>query len=244
MVSLANIRASITERGTAATFGDLAYRAVRRVADVHVLRAMTLTPQSLADASSLAAAPELRWGFLDAPALLELATRGGDVDMDLPFVHEAMQRGDRCFAALDGDVLASAGWYSTLPTPVADGLDLWFAPDWAYMYKGYTAHAYRGRRLHGIGMARAMAAYVDEGYRGLISYVDAANIASLKSCARLGYVTFGTALAVRVGDRWWTHATKDCADYRFELRPANAGRGRTAPAAERSRNQRAASMAG
>ena len=194
-----------------------AYRAARKLADAHIDRAMALTPDSLKDPSVLEAEPGLTWGFLDAETLHRAMAHATDLDIDEAFVREALARGDRCYGAMDGDVLASSGWYSTRPTPFIDDLDLVFAEGWAYMYKGYTAHSHRGRRLHGIGMARAMDAYVREGYRGLVSYVDAANDASLKSCARLGYRTFGTLLAAKVGGHWITHATPGCAPYGLRL---------------------------
>lgn len=178
---------------------------------------MALTPDSLEDPSVLHGEPGLTWGFLDAETLHRAMAHATDLDIDEAFVREALGRGDRCYGAMDGDILASSGWYSTRPTPFVDDLDLVFADGWAYMYKGYTAHSHRGRRLHGIGMARAMDAYVREGYRGLVSYVDAANDASLKSCARLGYRTFGTLLAANVGGRWITYATPGCAPYGLRL---------------------------
>src|SRR5690606_1757131 len=89
---------------------------------------------------------------------------------------------------------------------------------WVYMYKGYTLPEYRGRRLHGLGMARAMRAYVEEGKHGLVSYVDVMNEASLKSCRRMGYRELGLLFGTKVAGRWVTHAAKGCEPYGLSLR--------------------------
>ncbi|MBA3540748.1 MAG: GNAT family acetyltransferase [Deltaproteobacteria bacterium] len=216
MLTIDSLVKSVKERGIKTTFGDLAYRAAKKVTDVRVLAAMSLMPEHI-DRSFLTAEPDLQWGFLDGETLQRALSHVSDSDMDQTFVRSAIGGGDRCYGALDGDILASYGWYATKPTEVTEGLELRFSDQWAYMYKGYTPKAYRGRRLHGIGMARAMMAFVDEGYKGLVSYVDAANEASLKSCARLGYQTFGTLMAAQVRSSWLTHATRGCEPYQIQL---------------------------
>ena len=51
-------------------------------------------------------------------------------------------------------------------------------------------------RLHGIGMGRALLAMAYRGIDALLSDVDWANHASLKSCRRLGYDFLGNLYAV------------------------------------------------
>ncbi len=136
------------------------------------------------------------------------------------FTHEALTRGDRCYAILDGDRLASYGWYATQPLVVAFGLYLHFDPAYAYMHTGYTNPDYRGQRLHGIGMARALEALTDEGSRGLVSCVDTDNLRSLRSCDRMGYRRFGVLRVLGKGARAWSHASAGCAEYGFKLSPS------------------------
>jgi hypothetical protein len=115
----------------------------------------------------------------------------------------------------DGDALASYGWYSEKPSPIDDHFVLHFDPAYTYMYKGYTLPAYRGRRLHAVGMCRALRAFAGESKTGLISYVEANNFASLRSVARMGYRVFGNVYLLRAANRAFTFATRSCRNYGF-----------------------------
>jgi hypothetical protein len=85
-----------------------------------------------------------------------------------------------------------------------------------YMYKGYTLKSHRGKRLHGIGMCRALYAYTEQGYRGLISYVKSTNFESLRSTQRMGYRIFGDVyIAETIRPLSW--ATPGCAAYKFRV---------------------------
>jgi L-amino acid N-acyltransferase YncA len=91
------------------------------------------------------------------------------------------------------------------------------------MYKGYTHTRHRGRRLHAVGMTRALESYLARGYKGFVSYVEASNFSSLKSCYRMGYVNFGTIVALRVFNRYFLYANKGCRRYGFRLVEREAG---------------------
>jgi hypothetical protein len=90
------------------------------------------------------------------------------------------------------------------------------------MYKGYTHPKYRGRRLHAIGMTRALQAYQERAYKGLISYVESNNYSSLKSVYRMGYVDFGRIYVARIFGRYYLWATPGCRAFGFELRSGPA----------------------
>lgn len=220
-MDIQSIKDSMAKRGVTATIGDLAYRAANKMTDVRVLCGMALTMDTV-DPSFLEESAGMTWGFLSEEQLEASLGQGTEKDMDRDFIRQAIAKGDRCYGALDGDRIAAYGWYSTRPTTVTDGLVLRFDQAWAYMYKGYTLPEYRGRRLHGLAMARAMRAYVEEGKKGLVSYVDASNEASLKSCRRMGYREMGLLLGALVAGRWMTHATGGCAAYGLALEPAAA----------------------
>lgn len=220
-MDIQSIKDSMTKRGVVPTFGDLAYRAANKVTDVRVLCGMALTMDTV-DPSFLEESAGMTWGFLSQEQIEASLGRGTEEDMDLDFIRQAIAKGDRCYGAIDGDRIAAYGWYSTRPTAVTDGLVLRFDEQWAYMYKGYTLPEYRGRRLHGLAMARAMRAYVEEGKKGLVSYVDASNEASLKSCRRMGYREMGLLLGALVAGRWVTHATRGCEAYGLALEPVAA----------------------
>jgi hypothetical protein len=221
-MNIKQVRDTATRFGLQAAAADIAYRAARRVTEVTVLQGVTLTilgvePKFLSDDAGC------RWAFLDRDALHGALRRGNALGMDAAFIDAALGRGDRCYGALDGDDLVAYGWYSNRPTPVtsiADDMVLHFDPAYAYMYKGYTLPEHRGRRLHGIGMARALAAYVQEGARGLVSIVDAGNFASLASCYRLGYRAVGLIFHTRVAGKDFTFATHGCEEYGLRLEPA------------------------
>ncbi len=213
---------------TAARFGinaaaeDIACRAASKIAEVKILKGISLTMESV-DPAFLAEDAGYRWGFLDAAALHGALVRGAPLPMDAAFVDEAILAGDRCYGALDGDTIVAYGWYSSRPTAVtaiADDVILHFDRSYSYMYRGYTVPEYRGKRLHGIGMARAMEALVQSGSAGLVSVVDSGNFASLASCYRLGYRSFGQIFVARVAGRCFTHETRGCEAYDLRLEQA------------------------
>lgn len=151
-----------------------------------VLQVVTITPADL-DRSFLALAAPLDGAFATAGQLIDAVRFDPHMEMDAAFIEAAFARGDRCYAIWDGPELASYGWYSSRPTDIGDGLYLHFDAAYTYMYKGWTKPSYRGRRLHGIGMARALVDLAGMGSRGLVSYVDRTNTASLRSVYRIGY---------------------------------------------------------
>jgi hypothetical protein len=202
--------------GPAAALHDLQMRAVNRAVSFQILKGMTAV---LSDIDrSLLEAPGLESRFATREELLAALARPEIAEeMSAEFVESALERGDECFALFDGDALVSFGWYSTQPTAIADDLRLHFDPAWVYMYKGYTVPAYRGQRLHGIGMSMALAACTERGARGLISYVRSNNFQSLRSIHRMGYRIFGDVFALRARGRVLTWATPGCQPYGFRL---------------------------
>src|SRR5207245_9154983 len=100
-------------------------------------------------------------------------------------------RGDARYGLLEADRLASYGWYAHAPTKISDDLRLHFDRAYVYRYKGLTLEPYRGRRFHAITMARTLDEWRARGYRGMLAYVDANTLSSLKSVSRLWYVRLG-----------------------------------------------------
>jgi hypothetical protein len=213
-------RKIIHTHGVVAAVHDLAYRVAHRLTDLMVFDGMKLTLETV-DRSFLEG-DRSGWGFLDRDTLLACVGAPRSLDMSEAFIEQATTRRDRCYGLLIGDELASYGWYATQPTPVTDELLLHFDPSYAYMYKGYTRTVHRGKRLHGIGMARALAALTAEGQKGLVSYVESNNFASLRSCHRLGYQDFGRLFATRTNGRYRTYATAGCEVYDFRVEPVSA----------------------
>lgn len=218
-MNIQQIRETVRKHGFQMAAQDIACRAANRVAQVSLLHGVSLDMETV-DPKFLADDAGLEWGFLDRATLERALANGGAEGMDAAFVGGALAKGDRCYGALVGETVVSYGWYSSRPTAVTaidDDAILCFDAAYAYMYRGYTLPAYRGKRLHGIGMARAMKALVDEGQKGLVSCVEAGNFASLASCQRLGYKVFGQLLCVKRKGRFVSLATRGCKAYGMRI---------------------------
>jgi hypothetical protein len=202
--------------GVGAAFRELEYRALNRVLPLRIFKGMTAVlddvDRSLFDtggfAVRIAGADELR---------AAAATPAWTEEMAPTFVERALERRDECVGIFDGGKLVSIGWYARTPTPISGTLTLCFDPAWTYMYKGFTLKSHRGKRLHGIGMSYALDHYTKAGARGLISYVEFNNLASLRSVEKMGYRLFGDIYLARLGGRERFWSTPGCRSYQFHL---------------------------
>ena len=192
----------------------LFYRSLNHLTYFRVLQGMTLTMETV-DPKYLASNPAYTDGFLDEARLREFAKDPSSHISD-SFLDIALPKGDRCYAFLAGERLASFGWYSDKPTLDGD-LMLHFDPAWIYMYHGYTKEEDRGQRLHAVGMAKALRAFTAMGYRGIVSYVESNNYSSLKSCYRMGYRNFGRIAVLRLFESYLIRRDRSCEAYSFDL---------------------------
>ena len=110
------------------------------------------------DAQSMILPAHMRHAHLEG-ARLALLGRVKENELPEEFVQKALDAGDECHAIMDGNTLASYGWYSKAPTA---------APQYVYMYKGFTSEAYRGQGLHTIGVMLALNEYRDQGFKGVL----------------------------------------------------------------------------
>jgi hypothetical protein len=211
--SVASTLENLRRYGLAAAVHDMGCRAAGKVVDLRILRGMTARLEDVKDPRFFDA-QGLDARFVRDDELARFA-RDGAHELSTAFLGEARARGDRCYALFDGEALAAYGWYSGLPTPIDDAFVLHFDPAYTYMYKGYTVPAYRGRRLHAVGMCRALRAFSEEGRKGLVSWVYSNNFASLHSVARMGYRIFGSVYLLRSASFSYARATRGCADYGF-----------------------------
>ena len=205
--------------GLGRTLYDAAYRAARKVTDVAVWNGVVVTMDTL-DGNFLSEPKRGLGRFCDA-AELKLYASDPIYDLDDAFIDHATALGDRCYAFIENGALLSYGWYARHPTGAGRGIVLHFDPAYVYMYKGFTHPRFRGQRLHAIGMASALEAYTNAGARGFVSYVDSANFASLRSCERMGYRTFGHVVVWWHGGTVSTRATTGCAAYGFHVAPVS-----------------------
>lgn len=157
-------------------------------------------------------------GRMLEPEEVERFSRDAENQMTGSFVREALRKGDECYAFVDDGELASFGWYSTCPTPVERDMTIHFDARYPYMYHGYTKPKYRGRQLHGVGLARACAALTRRGHRGIVSLAEYVNFASLRSSYRVGFRPCGIATRTERGGnvKVWTSAGAAAYDIAME----------------------------
>lgn len=195
------------------TVYNLIYKCVNRITLLMVLKCIAI---DVVDLKFLQGGDGYRCEFLSPEKLLTLSeNREHQIEKD--FLNEAIGKGDECFAIFDGHRLASYGWYATKPTKVNEDLELHFDERYVYMYKGYTHPNYRGQRLHAIGMTMALNHYLNRGYRGIVSWVEANNVSSLRSCYRMGYRDFGEIYIVKLFRKHLIHCNEGCEDYGFKV---------------------------
>lgn len=211
------IRDNVRNYGISATLHDLECQLVNKAVFFQILKGMTVRMQDVTDAR-LFEAPGFDSRFVAEDELSKL-TRESAHQISPEFLHTALARGDRCYALFDGQTLAAYGWYSELRTPLDEHYLLHFDHAWTYMYKGYTMPAYRGKRLHAVGMCQALRALTEEGKNGLISCVASTNFASLQSITRMGFRIFGDVYLMRAGCHSFAYATPGCRTYGFRAEP-------------------------
>ena len=209
----------------------LQYRLANRLGRFQRFYGMAVTPiQARSSPTELPRGYEV--GFASFDELRRwLADNPDASDLSAGFLDGAEARGDRCLAVTSDGDLASYGWYSRRsPIPLTGELRLSFDQGrWLYMYKGFTLPAHRGRRLYAVGVERAVSVAADDGYRGLVSCVEATNCASLRACDRIGYEIFGSVVAFRPGrgrleGRWRLARSGKCHSFGLAIAADRVGR--------------------
>ena len=210
------IQLRLKRHGARNLFHVLFMRAVNAVLPFKILRGVFVEEP---DASYLGCSETYATGLHSAEEMRRFAA---DPDNELPdaFVDSVLQKGDECYALVDGENLAAYGWYAKGATPAGSPrLLLHFSDAYVYMYKGFTGKQYRGKRLHAIGMTRALREYRSRGFRGLVSYVESTNFDSLKSCDRMGYRVFGSIYLLRIFGRQLALSSPGCKPFDFRVQP-------------------------
>ena len=205
---------NIKQFGAFNALEDVALRALNLGVFLKILKGVKI---DAVDPDFLKCDEKYRGLFLNEGMLKQFAERP-EYELSKSFLCQALAKGDQCYGFLDGDVLASYGWYSNKPTEInPPDLILHFNDRFIYMYKGFTHANYRGQRLHAIGMTRALEAYLARGYKGIVSFVEWNNFGSLKSCYRMGYKDFGNIYAARFFNQYLLHSDAGCQPYGFRL---------------------------
>ncbi len=168
---------------------------LHKVFGVSIFTVVWLEVESLAQMP--APDPQFEFRFLTAD---EVAKYAKDPTYYIePVMAERVRNGrEVCFAALCGDRLAAFGFYALhyIEPQHASGVAMSFPANVAFMTYGLTHPDFRGERLHGLIMGRALQELGQRGITKFASLVARANLASLKSCYRLGYVSLGNMTIV------------------------------------------------
>jgi hypothetical protein len=207
------LRRDVKHFGVGKTIYDLSFRTINRCVYFKVLRAMKIES---VHADYLDSDSQFRWQFFDEKQLCEFSETP-EYYITEDNLRAFREKGDQCYGAMDGDRLTCYGWYSNKPTEAVDGLTLHFNSDYVYMYRGYTHPDYRGKRLHAIGMNRALREFLGRGSKGLVSYVESNNFGSLQSVYRMGYQDFGSVVVLKIRNHPFIHASRGCRQQGFLL---------------------------
>jgi hypothetical protein len=206
---------NVAQHGLPVAIADSALSFVNKFGYDKILKGVTIdTP----DARFLSCDQPYQGGFLSIEMLRDYVADPAN-QLDDAFLDRAAARRDECYGFLDDkQQLASYGWYSNCPAEMdTRGLELHFDPSYIYMYKGHTHPAHRGHRLHAVGMTCALQAYLERGFKGIVSYVEWNNFDSLKSCYRMGYKDFGNIYVARMFGRYLFYSDAGCRKYQFRL---------------------------
>lgn len=127
------------------------------------------------------------------------------------FIHYVHTIGDICYVFTDKKKIINYCWYSGKPSAIDDYHIIHFNPDYLYAYNAYTEEEYRGKRLHGLGMAQMVqVAHYEMQKNGLIGFIDIQNYKSMRSCERLGYKKKGIVFLIEVFGKKFSYATQGC----------------------------------
>lgn len=173
-----------------------AYVATNRVIPLSIFGCLRLGPDDVNPALAEPDGPfESR--FVDADAMDRFASELDGVGHRV--VREAFERGDVCHVVLDEGRLANVSLYANRPTPILNDLVMHFDRRYWYMHGAFTPAAYRGRRLHALGVLRAALALFERRVPALVGVYEWTNYRSLVSARRMGWKPCGTVWRVGAG---------------------------------------------
>ena len=135
---------------------------------------------------------------------LALACEDPRIEISAEFLRAALDRGDLCIGAFDGERLVAYTWRSFKETSHADDLFLSFEKPHRYGYKAFTLPEYRGLRLQECITPVSDQFCIDRGYTHGISFIQTHNYASLTMSLRVGSVPVGLLGYLRIFGRVFT----------------------------------------
>ncbi|MBM4202825.1 MAG: hypothetical protein FJ194_01565 [Gammaproteobacteria bacterium] len=148
--------------------------------------------------------------------LLQAAEEKPDA-LSTDFVNAALDRGDICVAAFDGEHLVGFIWGSFSTAPHSDGL--WVKAEHPYRYgdKSFVEPQYRGQRLvFALQRARDMVC-LERGYPLNVGFIETHNYPSLLATIRSGSKRVGYAGYVRLFGRSYPFRTPGVVPHTFQF---------------------------
>lgn len=162
--------------------------------------------------------PKYQCKFLEPHEILAYVNRP-EFNLSEDFVRQALQKGDRCCAILDRDVLATYCWYSTQVTSINQHLQIACPPGYVYSYHDYTHTDYRRQRLQTVRSAQGLQDTLSRGAKGVIGYVDENNFPAIRSLERRGGRFVGRIVAIHLFGEYRIYHSKGSAALGVRITP-------------------------
>lgn len=191
----------LRRHGLAKTLRLGAYRLAQRFIVLDVTHLMMLDAN---DAVDPAIADDLTFDFL-TPDEVSVLSRDGTNGLTTAMAERMSRAGDCCFAAFANHQLVGYAWFAfehvgpecNRGESLLTGVGMSFPASMCFMYKGFVRPEFRGRRIYGRLMARALTLLAGRKITRVLSTADWTNYSALSSCYRIGYQYLG--LVWRVG---------------------------------------------
>jgi hypothetical protein len=214
-----DVRDYVRHLGVRRTLLRGAYVLANQVVALSIFDCVRLRPEDLvADAVVESGAFQGRFAH---PS--ELGRLANDLDgVGQRVLGEARERGDSCYVVFDGPRLANISFYADRPVAILNDLMVHFQAPWWYMHGAYTPTAYRGRRLHAVGIRGAARELFDRGVSGFVGVYERTNYRSMVSALRMGWRPCGTLYRLRIGSWMRLGHSADARAVGMRLEPRGA----------------------
>lgn len=128
-----------------------------------------------------------------------------------------INKNDECLGLLDNGHLINYCWYSDLPTRLSHDLEVHFSNEYKYAYRSYTIVPFRGQRLQGLNLYRALQFYQKKGFKGVVAYVDSNNFNSIRSLNHLGFQFFARIIILKIWNTYYIFQPRQSNPYQFSV---------------------------
>lgn len=190
-----SILRTLRRHGLTKTLQRGLYRVAQRFIVLDITHLMMLDAN---DVVAPASADDLTFDFL-TPDDVSLLSRDETNGLNAAMSDRMSREGDFCLAAFTNAQLVGYAWFA-FERVGADcnqgessltGVGIAFPASVCFMYKGFVRGEFRGRRIYGRLMSRALTLLSGRKITGILSTADWTNFAAHKSCYGIGYRYLG-----------------------------------------------------